>query len=89
MIERFTEFVVVKILLPILVLFALILIVSLPFAMYGMCKKASSPTLELTKNEWVCAHERTYTTTNMVMVGKVVVPQVMNHTECTTYVRKD
>lgn len=60
-------------------------IIALPFVFYYDSK---SPTFSLKKDEWGCTKDQTYTTTTMIMIGKVMVPQVNTNTECVQWSRK-
>lgn len=47
-----------------------------------------SPEFSLKKNEWNCTKKRTYYTTNMIIAGKVTVPQRVAHTQCEQWNKK-
>lgn len=48
----------------------------------------SPETFELRKDEWTCANHKTYTTTTMVMSGKVMVPITTTHVDCINWLAK-
>lgn len=79
------EFVVMKILFPVIIFGALALLIALPFACYADMK---SDKILLRKDSWDCAETYTYTQTTMVMSGKIMVPMITQHTECKTYRKK-
>lgn len=79
-------FLLEKILLPftVICLFGTIFIF-LPYYFFIECRK---PTFSLKKNEWSCSKEYEYTTSNMILVGKVIVPQVITHHDCIQWNKK-
>lgn len=49
---------------------------------------STSPHIALPKDEWQCTETRTRTYTQMMLVGKVMVPQTMTETICVNYARR-
>lgn len=67
----------------ILIVMILFLFIGLPIMFY---KSSHEEKFTLTKSEWSCVHTYTKTWTNMIMVGKVMVPQIHTEQVCDNYV---
>jgi hypothetical protein len=85
MLDDIMEFVVLKILGPVAVFGTLALLVALPFMIWGDSK---SEHISIKKSDWECTDTYSYTYTSMILVGKVMVPQVHTTTECSNYHRR-
>ena len=78
-----------KILIPVLIfILVLLLIVVLPCSIYTSYKDSQSPTFELKKKDWDCTNVHKYTTTTFVLVGKIMVPQTTQHSDCIQWSHK-
>lgn len=64
-----------------------LIIIGLVFAflIFELCKSIFSEKIELNKSEWSCTKTHTYNTTVMIPVGKVMIPQTRQVTECIQY----
>lgn len=77
-----------KIFIPGFALGLIVIVVAAPFGIYACIQQAHSPEFSLKKDEWSCSKTYEYTTTTMVMVGHVMVPQTITHNDCIEWSRK-
>lgn len=78
-------FVFEKIVIPLSLLFMVGLLIYLPVTLY---QEYIKDTFSLAKADWSCSRVYEYTTTSMIMVGKVMVPQILTHKDCIEWSHK-
>lgn len=72
-------------LIGVALMFILAVSVGLGVAIY---RDAERPTFDLKKDEWACTKSHVETTTTMIMVGNVLIPNTSTTTVCDQWSRK-
>lgn len=80
--ETFFDWFMEKIFLRFFMTLMVLTFLMVPIGLFIWFLDSQSPTFSLRKDEWSCTLEHEYTTSTMVMVGKVIVPQMMTHHDC-------
>lgn len=88
MIDNFIEWFIDGFMRIILLIFIMSIILGIPLEIYAYYQDAKKPTFELKKDEWSCSLEHEYSTTNIVLVGKIMVPQMVTHHDCIRWEHK-
>lgn len=73
--------------LPWFILFAIFIVI--PFMAFSIYYASNKPNFTLAKQEWHCSKNKTYTTTTMVLSGKVMVPLIQTINECVQWSHND
>lgn len=81
------HFIATKIIFPLLVLFILFVLVGFAYGLYDAVFN-DHPSFSLQKKDWICYEYKSYTTTMLVPVGKVMVPQTTTHNDCVLWRHK-
>lgn len=82
------DFIFEKIFFPIMFIFIILIFLAIPFAIYDWYKEAKRETFHLKKDDWSCSKEYKYTTSTMILVGKVIIPQTITHQDCIQWSHK-
>lgn len=85
---NFVEWLLNYIIVPTTIFLLVILFIGVPVAFYFGIQDSRKPTFSLKKDEWSCTKVHEYTTQNMIMVGKVMVPQRVTHNDCIQWSKK-
>ncbi len=88
MIMDFVDWWIERFIPIIFLLFITLIMVEIPLLVYGCFRESQSPTFELKKDDWSCSLEHEYTTSTMILVGKVMVPQMITHHDCIRWEQK-
>ncbi len=84
-VDWFLELVFLKV-FPVLLTAGIIF--GVPIGAYAIYTYSGKPTFELKKDEWSCTKVHERTTSHMVMVGKVMVPQSTTSNVCVEWSRQ-
>lgn len=82
------DWLMTSVFLPFVVILMLGLVVALPVVLFQSYQDSQRPTFSLTKDDWSCTLISTYTTNQMVLVGKVMIPQLHTHNDCIQWSHK-
>lgn len=77
-----------KVFLPFVVVALIAMIIAFPFVVFRAFKRSRSPTFDLKKDEWSCTQVYEYTTTQTILVGKVMIPQTITRHDCVQWSHK-
>lgn len=61
----------------------------IPVLFFEAYKEGKKEFFSLKKDAWECTKWKRWTSTNYVLVGKVMTPVIHNHTECAQWTAKD
>lgn len=87
MFDDFMDFFFMKLVMPIMLILAVLLVCSIPFLIYEHYQDSKKPTFELKKSEWSCSKDHKEVRVHHILVGKIMVPQYHTQTICDQWSR--
>lgn len=73
---------------PLLLLLVGAIVFLILYAPYYFLMESKRPEFSLKKDDWSCSRVHEYTSTTMVVSGKIMVPQMITHHDCEQWSHK-
>ena len=86
--ERFLDWLVMDMGAWIMLAMIGVVVLGIAAIIYAAVQDSNSPHIGLLKSEWSCTKTEPRTYTQMMLVGKVMVPQIITDTVCVEYTRR-